>query len=63
MDILIRGGRVIDPAQGIDRHVDVWIVDGKIAALGTDLRAPVQRAQGHEGHHRSPGLRDRSGLP
>ena len=46
MDILIRGGRVIDPAQGIDRHVDVWIVDGKIAALGTDLRAPLQRAQG-----------------
>src|SRR5436309_15515381 len=46
MDILIRGGRVIDPAQGIDRHADVWIVDGKIAALGTDLRAPLQRAQG-----------------
>jgi dihydroorotase len=46
MDILIRGGRVIDPAQGIDRHVDVWIVDGKIAELGTDLRAPLQRAQG-----------------
>jgi len=46
MDILIRGGRVIDPAQGIDRQVDVWIVDGKIAELGTDLRAPVQRAQG-----------------
>jgi dihydroorotase len=46
MDILIRGGRVIDPAQGIDRHMDVWIVDGKIAELGTDLRAPLQRAQG-----------------
>jgi dihydroorotase len=46
MDLLIRGGRVIDPAQGIDRHVDVWIVDGKIAELGTDLRAPLQRAQG-----------------
>ena len=46
MDILIRGGRVIDPAQGIDRQVDVWIVDGKIAELGTDLRASLQRAQG-----------------
>src|SRR5262245_25630714 len=44
VEILIRGGRVIDPAQGIDRHLDVWIVDGKIAELGVDLRAPLQRA-------------------
>ena len=44
MDILIRGGRVIDPAQGIDRHLDVWLAEGKIMALGPDLRAPLQRA-------------------
>ena len=43
MEILIRGGRVIDPAQGIDRHLDVWIVDGKVAELGVDIRAPLQR--------------------
>ena len=41
MDILIRGGRVIDPAQGIDRHLDVWIVDGKIAELGVDLHTAL----------------------
>ena len=46
MDILIRGGRVIDPAQGIDRHLDVWIVDGKVTELGTDIRAPLQHAHG-----------------
>jgi len=46
VDILIRGGRVIDPAQGIDRHLDVWIVDGKVAELGTDIRAPLQHAHG-----------------
>jgi dihydroorotase len=46
VEVLIRGGRVIDPAQGIDRHLDVWIVDGKIAALGADLREPLQRAAG-----------------
>lgn len=38
MDILIRGGRVIDPAQGLDRSMDVWIADGKITALGPDLQ-------------------------
>ncbi len=31
--ICIRGGRVIDPAQSIDRIADVWIVDGRIAGF------------------------------
>ena len=44
MDILIRGGRVIDPAQGIDQHLDVWIAEGKIIALGPDIRTPLQHA-------------------
>lgn len=30
----ISGGRVIDPANDIDRIADVWITDGRIAALG-----------------------------
>jgi len=42
VDILIRGGRVIDPAQRIDRHLDVWIADGKIIELGPDLCIPGQ---------------------
>ena len=32
--LLIRGGRVIDPAQDIDRIADLRIVDGKIAGIG-----------------------------
>jgi dihydroorotase len=43
MDVLIRGGRVIDPAQGIDSHLDVWIVEGKIADIGADLRPPMPK--------------------
>jgi dihydroorotase len=46
VNLLIRGGRVIDPAQGIDRMLDVWIADGKIAALGTDLPLPRELASG-----------------
>jgi dihydroorotase len=38
-DILIRGGRVIDPSQGIDRQMDVAITDGRIAALDEALPA------------------------
>ena len=37
VNLLIRGGRVVDPSQGIDRYQDVWIADGRIAALGTDF--------------------------
>lgn len=31
--ILITGGRVVDPGQGLDREMDVLIIDGKIAAV------------------------------
>jgi dihydroorotase len=32
--IQIRGGRVIDPGQGIDRVADLWLRRGKVLALG-----------------------------
>ena len=35
MNILIQGGRVIDPASGLDARADVAIADGKILAIGT----------------------------
>ena len=31
--ILITDGRVVDPGQGMDREMDVLIIDGKIAAV------------------------------
>ena len=36
-DLLLRGGRVIDPAQGIDGLKDVAIRGGKIAAIQSDI--------------------------
>lgn len=33
-NLAIRGGRVIDPANGIDRIADVLIEDGRIASIG-----------------------------
>jgi len=38
--ILIRGGRVLDPATSRDEVADVLIEDGKIAAVGEGLGAP-----------------------
>ena len=36
-DILIKGGRVIDPAQNIDGTMDVAINKNKIAAVSRDI--------------------------
>ena len=36
MRILIRGGRVIDPAQHIDQPLNLLLADGKVAALTAD---------------------------
>lgn len=38
--LLLRGGRVLDPEQGIDADLDVLLVDGKIAEVGASLSAP-----------------------
>jgi dihydroorotase len=36
-DLLIRGGRVVDPSRDLDEVRDVLIRDGKIAEIGEDL--------------------------
>ena len=42
-DLVLKGGRVIDPAQGIDGVNDVGIADGKIAAVAPDLSGARKR--------------------
>jgi dihydroorotase len=38
-DLILRGGRVIDPASGRDEIADVAFADGKVNAVGPDLPA------------------------
>jgi len=38
-DLVLRGGRVIDPSQGIDAVADVAFLDGRVARLGESLEA------------------------
>src|ERR1041385_8470403 len=40
MPLVIKNGRVIDPASNTDRVADVLIVDGLIAGVGANLSAP-----------------------
>ena len=42
--LLIRGGRVIDPSQNIDREADVLIEDGKISAIDQPGKIPASKA-------------------
>ena len=42
-DLVLRGGRVIDPESGLDAVRDVAVADGRIAAVGTGLTAAVPR--------------------
>ena len=38
-DLLIKGGHVLDPGQGIDGHMDIAVSDGRIAAIEADIPA------------------------
>lgn len=40
MNLLIKGGRLIDPSQGIDDTMDILIADGVVLELGLGLTAP-----------------------
>ena len=47
-DLLIRGGRVMDPANGIDAVLDVWIRNGRVAQVAAGIQAeePTLEARG-----------------
>ena len=56
--ILIRGGRVIDPANGIDEVADVRIEEGKIAGIGKNLSAGDAKVIDAAGLAVAPGFID-----
>ena len=58
MQLLIRGGRVVAPAQGVDDRLDLLIQDGKILRLGRDLAAPDAQILNAGGLTAAPGLVD-----
>jgi dihydroorotase len=58
-DLILRGGRVIDPSQKLDGVRDVAFKDGKVAAVGKDLKAPAgTEIRDVSGYIVTPGLID-----
>jgi len=58
MALVIKNGRVIDPASGTDRIADVLIVDGLVAGVAPDLASPHARVFDASGLIVTPGFID-----
>lgn len=56
--LLIRGGRVIDPANNFDEVADVLVVDGKIAAVKPNINFEAHYEYNAAGKIVTPGLID-----
>ena len=58
-DILLKGGRVIDPAQGIDGAMDLAVKNGKIISVATDIpQTEAEKVMDVSGKLVIPGLID-----
>jgi len=56
-ELLIKNGRVIDPANGIDKECDILVADGKIAEVGK-VKKPIGTVIDATGKLVTPGLID-----
>ncbi|SFI18727.1 dihydroorotase [Selenomonas ruminantium] len=58
MKLLLKGGRVINPAEKFDKIADVLVEDGKIKAIGENLEAAGAEVYDATGKVVTPGLID-----
>ena len=57
-DVLLKGGRVIDPKNGVDALANVAVKDGKIAAVGSEVDGEATKTLDVTGYYVTPGLID-----
>jgi dihydroorotase len=58
MQILLRGGRLIDPVQGRDEVRDIHIIDGRIEKISSNINAPSAQVIELKGKVVAPGFLD-----
>lgn len=56
--LLVKNGRVIDPTQKLDQVGDVYIEDGKVSRIASDLQAPASQVIDASGLIVAPGFID-----
>src|SRR5579862_6105316 len=57
-DLILRGGRIVDPSQNLDRVADIAFTGGKVARIGTDLPPNGADMRDVSGYIVTPGLID-----
>lgn len=57
-DLVLRGGRVIDPSQSVDRVTDIAFSGGKVVAMGDHLSESARAVHDVSGKIVTPGLID-----
>jgi dihydroorotase len=58
-DLVLRGGRIIDPSRKLDAVMDIAFAAGKVAMLGNEIKAdPGTEVRDVSGHIVTPGLID-----
>lgn len=58
MSILIKGGRILDPSQQLDRVMDLLLVDGKVSQIEESIDTDADRVVDACGMYVMPGLID-----
>jgi dihydroorotase len=58
MNLLIKGGSVVDPVAGVVSEMDILVVDGKIAGIGVNLKKSGTSVLDAAGKLVTPGLID-----
>ncbi len=58
MDIVIKGGRILDPSQQLDRVMDILLVDGKVSQIAESIDGDADRVVDASGLYVMPGLID-----
>jgi dihydroorotase len=57
-ELVLRGGRILDPSQNLDMVADLAFADGKVAAIGKKLAADGAMSKDVSGFLVTPGLID-----
>jgi dihydroorotase len=59
VDLILKGGRVVDPSQRLDDVTDIGFADGKVVGIGAGLSTgPSTEVRDVSGHIVAPGLID-----
>jgi dihydroorotase len=58
MQLLLKGGRLVDPVSGRDEAADILIVDGRIERIGSGLSGPPSQVMDLKGKIIAPGFLD-----